>query len=244
MAAQSTTTGAQQRTSDFENAPSRRGLILMAAATAAAGSFAAYADVGGAQQGAEAMNMHTTNLIGRSTLSADRSAWEAAMRAYETAKQVDERYDAEVYRPLFEHVERVAPRPDLQFTITAKSGCSATYHLLPGDLHEYDNHDSILYRRAAAEVRERWLAYRAEYERSGLDEVETQWDANAQAVYDAKWAVLDMPAPDHAALLWKANELFGEECIAEENGSCPSWSAKVMANFMADARRLLAGGLI
>lgn len=87
MATQLTTTGAQQRASDFENAPSRRGLLLMAAATAVAGSAAVQANVGQAEQGVAAMNMHTTNLIG----NAASARWDRAFAAMMRAKR---EYDA------------------------------------------------------------------------------------------------------------------------------------------------------
>ncbi len=55
--------------------------------------------------------------------------------------------------------------------------------------------------------------------------------------YEATWALFAIPAPDHAALLWKTEYLFGDDMTA--SGSSPSWAAHVMDWYMADQRRLL-----
>ncbi len=55
--------------------------------------------------------------------------------------------------------------------------------------------------------------------------------------YEATWALFAMPAPDHAALLWKTEYLFGDDMAA--SGSSPSWAAHVINWYMADQRRLL-----
>jgi hypothetical protein len=78
------------------NALSRRGLIgALAAAPVLAGSLAVSASAGAAQQGATAMNMHTTILPART-----RTAWDRAMAAREAAKRAHEEFDARVWRPL------------------------------------------------------------------------------------------------------------------------------------------------
>ncbi len=55
--------------------------------------------------------------------------------------------------------------------------------------------------------------------------------------HDATWALFAIPAPDHAALLWKTEYLFGDDMAA--SGSSPCWAAHVMDWYMADQRRLL-----
>lgn len=55
--------------------------------------------------------------------------------------------------------------------------------------------------------------------------------------YDATWELFALPAPDHAALLWKTEYLFGDDMAP--SGSSPSWAAHVMGCYMADQRRLL-----
>lgn len=44
--------------------------------------------------------------------------------------------------------------------------------------------------------------------------------------YEATWALFAMPAPDHAALLWKTEYLFGD--TPTEGSSCASWSSEVI----------------
>lgn len=68
-------------------------------------------------------------------------------------------------------------------------------------------------------------------------------DALCAAESDAVKAVIDMPAPHEAGLLWKLEFLFGEEARAGGDGDrqCPAWRADYVDAVMADARRLLGG---
>lgn len=52
--------------------------------------------------------------------------------------------------------------------------------------------------------------------------------------------LIEMPAPDQSALLWKLERLFGPEAWDSDDFS-PSWCAKWMNAVMEDARRLLGG---
>jgi hypothetical protein len=94
---------------------------------------------------------------------------------------------------------------------------------------------------AEAEVTARYNA--AEASAEGVsDDMDKEWEKAIDATIDAVWFLFAIPSPDAAAFLWKTEYLFGD-MIADGNGS-PSWSAKVMATFMADARRLLANGAV
>lgn len=64
-----------------------------------------------------------------------------------------------------------------------------------------------------------------------------EFERLGEAQYDATWALFAIPAPDHAALLWKTEYLFGHD--RAPSGSSPSWAAHVMDWYMADQRRLL-----
>lgn len=55
----------------------------------------------------------------------------------------------------------------------------------------------------------------------------------------AQWAVFAIPAPDKAALYWKAETLFGESVDSQDEA--PAWRADIIAAYMADVRRLLSG---
>lgn len=65
----------------------------------------------------------------------------------------------------------------------------------------------------------------------------TEFERLGDVRHDATWALFAIPAPDHAALLWKTEYLFGDDMTA--SGSSPSWAAHVMEWYMADQRRLL-----
>ena len=70
-------------------------------------------------------------------------------------------------------------------------------------------------------------------------------EADAWDVADGQRAALAFelvttPAPDNAALLWKAEHLFGEAADKGEWG--PPWHPEMIASYMADVRRLLREG--
>lgn len=84
-------------------------------------------------------------------------------------------------------------------------------------------------------------AINARYEASdtpGRDALEDEYERLGEVHYAATWALFAIPAPDHAALLWKTEYLFGDR--SSEDGASPSWAAHVMAVYLADTRRLLA----
>lgn len=63
-------------------------------------------------------------------------------------------------------------------------------------------------------------------------------DELSQAAYDAMWALFALPAPDLAALHWKLEHLFGDSASDDGDGA-ENWAPRVMANLMADVRRLM-----
>ena len=74
-------------------------------------------------------------------------------------------------------------------------------------------------------------------DKEAQDILYAEFERLGEVRYDATWALFAIPAPDHAALLWKTEYLFGDDMGA--NGSSPSWAAHVMDWYMADQRRLL-----
>lgn len=82
-------------------------------------------------------------------------------------------------------------------------------------------------------------ACNASSEGEAPEELAQEWERAIDASHHAVWAMMAIPSPDHAALLWKTEYLFGRP-IPE--GECSaSWSRKVMDEYLADARRLLGG---
>lgn len=61
------------------------------------------------------------------------------------------------------------------------------------------------------------------------------------AYCDAAGALIETPAPDHAALHWKLDYLFGDAARSEEDDrTSPAWCNAYVVAVMADADRLLA----
>lgn len=65
------------------------------------------------------------------------------------------------------------------------------------------------------------------------------WVQNGDRLYTAEWALFAIPAPDHAALAWKSEKLFGDEVARQQSSAC--WRADIIAAYMVDVRRLLSG---
>lgn len=83
-------------------------------------------------------------------------------------------------------------------------------------------------------------AINARYEaadEAGRDALEDEYERTGDALSDATWALMLLPAPDSAAFLWKTEYLFGD--TIPEGGSSPAWAQHVMTPYMADCRRLL-----
>jgi len=89
---------------------------------------------------------------------------------------------------------------------------------------------------AACDTAEAWYD-RADAAGTATDAMYAEYERYSEAQYEATWALFALPAPDHAALLWKTEYLFGDDMAP--SGSSPSWAAHVMDWYMADQRRLL-----
>lgn len=167
-----------------------------------------------------------------------RALWDKTLAELEVAKQALEQHNSAVYEPLFEELKRIAPRPDLSFEIEALNGQIARYHVYPNNLGAWDNHWSPVYRRKAAAVRDAWLEHRRVCESLGTDAAGAESDRLCDAQCAIEGTLIEMPAPDCSALLWKLERLFGPEAWDGDDYS-PSWCAKWMNAVMDDARRLL-----
>ena len=189
---------------------------------------------------------------------ADRSAWDRAFRAYEEAKAEDAAFNA-VFEPMWEQYDReraavphITLRPDPYSgrrvpVTTADRMFVHEARKLVGEVEagrtKLDPIPSLqehlqLCRDVAAAADERDAKIAAIRDRLGLDEAEDRWEALGERAYEAEWALMDMPAPDGAALLWKLEKLLD----VERDGGTAGWSGEAVAQTMADARRLLSDG--
>ena len=183
------------------------------------------------------MNMHATIAAVRGMTATH--LWDDAMSAYQSAKADFERFDQGVWQPLADELGRVSPRPDLWFEIVARNGQTARYQVPANDLHVWDDHVSGVFRTKAAEVRRAWLDHKAAQERLGYEEASEEVERLCNAMCDRERDLLIMPAPDHGALLWKLERLFGAE-VRREDEFCDSWCPEWINAVMHDAGRLLS----
>lgn len=182
------------------------------------------------------MNMHVST--GFAADHADRTLWDKTLAELAIATELSDQYNATVYRPLHDELEKIAPRPELSFEIEALNGQIARYHVYPKDLHAWDDHWSPVYRRKAAAVRDAWLAHREVSDRLGFDATGEESDRLCDAQCAVEGSLIEMRAPDRSALLWKLERLFGPEAW-DGDDFAPAWCAKRMNAVMEDARRLL-----
>jgi hypothetical protein len=129
----------------------------------------------------------------------DRSAWNAAVAAYEKA-------DA-----------------DADKAIARWDRARDTYIALTGREPGHEPHDEATARLC------------------GFTQLNSTIDEWGDRVGDAVERVLQLPAPDNEALLWKLEYLFGKE-LDDGGASTACWSAEAFAPTMADLRRLLTVG--
>ena len=79
-------------------------------------------------------------------------------------------------------------------------------------------------------------------EASGFTALNENIDDEGERVSEAIDALIQLPAPDAAALLWKLNYIIASEIDDEgEGGSTPCWSGAFVAQTIADMRRILGG---
>lgn len=182
------------------------------------------------------MNMHVSmgDVVGRET----QSLWDKTIADHAAARTASDLFNTSVHDPLWQKLEHTAPFPKLCFEIEALDGKITRYRVDPDNLHAWDEHWSPVIRRNAAAIREAWLAYRKEHERLGLDAIGEESDRLCDAYCAIESSLIDMPAPDGSALLWKLERLFGPEAWDGEDFS-PAWCADWMNAVMKDARRLL-----
>lgn len=183
------------------------------------------------------MNMHVS--VGGAVDCAAHALWDKTLIELAAAKQASDDYNTSVHDPLWNELKRTAPFPGLCFEIEALDGKITHYRVDPDNLHGWDDHWSPVIRRNAATIRDAWLAYRETHERLGLGPVNEESDRLCDVQCSIEGTLIEMPAPDRPALLWKLERLFGPEAW-DGNDFSPAWCAKWMNTVMNDARRLLA----
>ncbi|QUT05185.1 hypothetical protein KFK14_19635 [Sphingobium phenoxybenzoativorans] len=172
----------------------------------------------------------------------DSSAWDAAMAHYLKCKEVADTFGREVHDPV--HAQVNAIRPTYNFTHQAGVGLPCRYFIPASDFEQFDledhAHDPHAFIRpkieALKEEHARFEALKAELD---ADAINDRYDALVDAECEACYELLQMPAPHAAAMLWKAEYLFGAE--AKTGDSTPSYSGDYVEPFLNDVRRFAGG---
>ena len=149
----------------------------------------------------------------------DRSAWDRAMANYERAVAASDAYDAEYEHIAAAHLSAIEavphvtmPNPDRGRTLTtanrhdvamARSSCRNLRYV------EVCAYDGVKENQAFVDAADKRDAVIAQIDRRfNWDAVNEHYDALSSAIGDTETVLLDMPAPDADALLWKVERLY------------------------------------
>ena len=178
----------------------------------------------------------------------DRRAWDSAMAHLKRCEAAFNRSD-EGYDAFLQAYERARPSKDIidwrEFSCMDRDYVARVMSIdeyererlaSEGRLWWAKNPEACRARIRAAfdSVREFRRLEMEAGERTGYRAYDEKHEAISDRHYNALTALVEMPAPDSEALLWKINHLFTEANV--------DWSEEYTAQFFTDARRLLSNG--
>jgi hypothetical protein len=185
--------------------------------------------------------------------AADRREWVQALRHYEMAREKAERIGSDfdgIYSRYHEAIEKV-PHVTVDFDMADKPITTSDAYMLADAKRQVrgvmylENHPGNYQSHRWAQrlldaQQEREAAMNRIDERMGYSIAAQRCDDAWDAESEAKTRVMQMPAPDRAAVLWKLEELFGAKQLEDEDGGIPPWSVDYTAQFFDDVRRFLS----
>ncbi|WP_294332480.1 hypothetical protein [uncultured Sphingomonas sp.] len=164
--------------------------------------------------------------------------WDHLHARMQAAKARAEEFRVTAFEPIQKKLDRVAPLPPMYFEVGARSGEVARYPLYPWSLDAYHDHVVVPVRESAAALGERWRAWEVAKETLGYDPLLQRFNELEDAWGELEDRLILMPAPHHAALLWKIARLLGPDG-RQENGCTAAWCQEFADVVMEDAQRLL-----
>ena len=175
----------------------------------------------------------------------DRTTWDRAMAAYERANSVSDAFDSKLERVWKAHEAAVADVPhitsgDIGYGHEVSTAKHDRMHWLRADMASVRYLEPCAY--ADHKARQQFLdkadkreAVIAEIDaRTGYSAAHAESERLCAAIGEAETVLLDMPAPDGEALLWKVNRLY-----APGEGI---WTEGVEDQTIADLHRFLLNG--
>lgn len=186
------------------------------------------------------------------------SAWDMAVLRWERAKQhkaaIDARYDA-----AFERFEAIKPDASMIDRRAFPTFCHPTQWELntmnvSDMLADFEASRGVTWwgSEEAAEKQRTAIRSIGKYQEqriraqtvTGVGDLGDAADAAGDAACDAWATLLKTPAPNGEALIFKLEQLIGDEGRTGDDGDRygDSWSADLLDAALADARRLLAAG--
>jgi hypothetical protein len=177
------------------------------------------------------------------TLPAGRTAWDRAMADLERAKAASDAYEVEYWRIEAAYKADVDKVPHFTVEIDGRSISTADSRQVAWARHDARNiryveacaYNSVRQRQQladAADARDARIAAINQHHR--WDAVNEHYDGLSVAICDAEEVLLNMPAPDGEALLWKVNRLYAP--------GAGIWEPSYEAQTHADLRRILSHG--
>lgn len=178
------------------------------------------------------------------TSTADRSAWDAAMRDLARARAASDAFDAKLTRieAAFDRLSAKVPHVTIEGseayygrTLTTADNQnvrwlrSSAKHVRYIEECAYDGHRWATQLIDAADARDAKIKRISD--RLGRDAAIEHYDALSQRICDAEERLMNMPAPDGEALLWKVDKLWKPETDI--------WSEDYTRQTHSDLRRML-----
>lgn len=192
--------------------------------------------------------------IAQAATRPDRSAWDAAMAKFLAAEKEHDATSSrltaieEAFYEAREKVPHVALRPDpysgrldpvtTADTFNVKYARRMVSQLAEGKRHHdldvpgLDEHTQLMHELASA-ADDRDSKIKAIDEELGRSKMEAEYDAANDRMCDARSALIQMPAPDGEALLWKLRWLYFDDGTYDEAH---------IAQTVRDAHRIIAVG--
>ena len=181
------------------------------------------------------------------TTSGDRTAWDNAMQTLQHAKDEDAAFTP-IHTRIYKAWEAGRPSTDgidwIEFPFANRDHVARTLDIdkawsdflaSEGKLWRSSNPERRKERyRAALDNVQAFRAAEAHHDQeTGMDVADQRWEALGERVNDAEAALMDLPAPDLAALRWKL-----DQALRIDGDSTPCWSAEYVRQTIADYRRL------
>ena len=150
------------------------------------------------------------------TRAARPSEWKEALARWRAAEAAWDDFLDGTYNPAIEELDRRAPAPPPNFTVTAKSGATQLYFYDRANPDEWTRNLSSLISEPARVLHDRWMQYdrdrNAAWQALRIDELSAEEDRLAAASTEARYKLMSTPVGNAAEMLQKIEIAWAPGC--------------------------------